>query len=141
MKKFIIATAIATTSMFASATDVAVSAIHDYTAEKTGVKVSTAAYGVGVSISHVEGAYTRYGAGKDFALMNVGPVTLGATVAGVYQNTYNGTNGFGLTAGVKASMPISKSMTLVAGVDRFMGQDRVSASNGNVASVGVTLKF
>lgn len=141
MKKFIIATAIATTAMFASAADVSVSAVHDYAVSKTGLKASTSAFGVGVNVAYIDGVYTRYGVSKDFALMSVGPVAVGATVGGIYQNTYNGTSGMGLTAGVKATMPLSKSMTLNVGVDRFMGQDRVSAFDGNSVSAGVTVKF
>ena len=141
MKKFIIAAALATTAIFASAAEVSVSAVHDYTVAKTGLKASTSAFGVGVSAAYIDGVYTRYGVSKDFALMKVGPVALDASVGGVYQNTYNGTSGMGLTAGVKASMPLSKSMTLHAGVDRFMGQDRVSAFDGNTVTAGVTLKF
>lgn len=141
MKKFIIATALATTAIFASAADVSVSTIHDYAIAKTGLKASTSAFGGSVSAAYIDGVYTRYGVSKDFALMNVGPVALGASVGGIYQNTYNGTSGMGLTAGVKASMPLSKSTTLHAGVDRFMGQDRVSSFDGNTVSAGVTLKF
>lgn len=141
MKKFIIATALTTTAMIASAADVGLSTVHDFTVDKTGIKVSGSAYNLNLSATHVDGAYTRYAVAKEATLTKLGPVSVGASLGGVYQNTHSGVSGYGFTAGLKATYPVTKSVTVTAGLDRFFGQERIEAYNGAVTSVGVSVKF
>jgi hypothetical protein len=142
MKKIVIASALALTcAASAFAGDVSVSTIRDYAVEKNGFAVGTTVAGLAVTASHVENTYNRFSVGKEFQLTKIGPVALSAGGGVVYQDTHVGENGYGLTVGAKATMPITKTVSLVAGVDRFMGQDRIKASNGNVGTVGLNIKF
>lgn len=135
--------------MFAAsvnAAEISASYIHDSKAEKNGVRVELPARSVlGVKpvlgITHVNDAYTRYSVGADFQVAKVGPVALSAAASTLFQDTRVGENGFALTVGAKASVPLNKSVDLVARVDRFVGQDRVSNLNGTVGSVGLAVKF
>jgi hypothetical protein len=141
LKKLTIAALLAiSTSAFAA--DVTVSTVRDYQVEKTGYRIGTTVAGLGLSATVVEDKYNRYAVGKDFNIAKVGPVAFSAGVAGVYQDTAkSNANGFGLTVGSKATYDINKNVTVVAGVERFIGQNRVSASNGNVGSLGLNIKF
>lgn len=127
----------------ASAGEVTVSAVQDYTGvDSTGYRVATSVKGVAVSATHIDSRYNRYAVGKEFALTTVGPVSLGASGAVVYQDTLGGNeNGYGFTVGAKATYPVTKAVSVVAGVERFTGQSRINAYNGNVATVGLNVKF
>jgi YfaZ precursor len=126
----------------ASAGEVTVSAVRDYTGtDSTGYRVATDVKGFAVSATHIDSRYNRYAVGKEFALTTVGPVSLAATGAAVYQDTLGGENGYGFTVGAKATYPVTKAVSIVAGVERFTGQSRISAFDGNVATVGLNVKF
>lgn len=135
--------------MFAAsvnAAELTASYVHDSKAEKNGVRVELPVGSVlGVKpvlgVTHVNDAYTRYSVGADFQVAKVGPVALSATGSTLFQDTRVGENGFALTVGAKASVPLNKSVALVARVDRFYGQERVSNLNGTVGSVGLSVKF
>lgn len=122
----------------ASAADVTVSGIVDH---KDSFRVSTEVKGITVSATHVDKTLNRYAVGKDITLTKVGPVSLAATGAVVYQDSAVGENGYGLTVGAKATYPVTKTVSVVAGVERFTGQSRISAYNGNVVTVGLNVKF
>lgn len=143
MKKIVIA-ALAVVSIAASAAEVSVSAVRDYTGTDTnGYRVATQVAGLGLSATHIDNKYNRFAVGKDFQLAKLGPVALSAGAAGVYQstNTVGGVDGYGLTVGGKASFAVTKSVDVVAGVERFYGQDRIKQFNGNVGTVGLNVKF
>lgn len=143
MKKIVIA-ALATIALAASAAEVTVSSVRDYTGTDTnGYRVATQVAGLGLSATHIDNKYNRFAVGKDIQVAKLGPVALSAGGAGVYQstNTVGGVDGYGLTVGAKASVALAKSVDLVAGVERFYGQDRVKQFNGNVGSVGLNIKF
>lgn len=143
MKKLVIAT-LATLALAASAAEVTVSTVRDYTgSDTTGYRVGTTVAGLGLSATHIDNRYNRFAVGKDFQLAKVGPVALSAGGSGVYQstNTVGGVDGYGLTVGTKATVALGKSVDLVAGVERFYGQDRIKQFNGNVGTVGLNVKF
>lgn len=140
MKKIIIATMLAiTTAAFAS--DVTVSSTRDTKLDKNGVTVGTSVGGYALSATKVEDAYNRFAVGKDFSVTKVGPVAVTAGVAGVYQDSQVGRNGFGVSVGAKATYPLTKNLDLVGGVNRFFGQERIDNFNGTNVSVGLTAKF
>lgn len=144
MKKIVIGTALAIASAMAFAADVSVSAVHDHKSNANGVRIEAPlpVAGLKASVTSIEQLGNRVAVGKDFALTTVGPVALGATVGAVYQNsTGTASNGYGLTVGAGASYPITKNVKAVVGVERFIGQDRVSQFNGNVTTVGLNVKF
>jgi hypothetical protein len=146
MKKIFALAAVAA-SLSANAMDLSVSYVRDANLDKDGVRVETnvpmTVLGVSPTLSatHVSNSYTRYGVGAQANLAKVGPVALGITVGGVYQDTSVGANGYGLTVGAKGTMALAKSVDLVAGVDRFFGQNRVKGFDGTQASVGLRVKF
>ena len=139
MKKIIMATLFTTTAFAASAVEV--SAVRDYNLEANGYRVATSVSGIDLSATRVDAGYSRYAVGKTFDLTKVGKVGVSANVAGVYQDTIGGTNGYGVTAGLKATFPITKSIDVVAGVERFAGQDRISQFNGTTGTIGLNVKF
>lgn len=145
MKTLLIAASFAALTS-AHAADATLSATRDYNSDKNGVKLELSAgqlLGVKpvLGVTHFDGAMNRYSVGTSVDLLKVKSLSVAATASGVYQDSNRGSDGFGATLGVKASMPVSKSVTLVAGAERFWGQDRVSASNGTVGSVGLSVKF
>jgi len=146
MKKLVIATMLATVGLMASAAEVGVSGIRDITANKDGVSVtasvgSFAGFTPQLSVSRIDTVYTRYAVGTQYAITKVGPVALAVTASGVYQDSANGNDGFGVTAGVKAAVALNKNIDVVVGAGRFVGQDSINGSNGNVTSVGLNVKF
>lgn len=148
MKSLVIASVLALTVGTASAADVSVGGVYDYTLNKGGVRVTASVGKLGpltptVSFTRVDEVYNRFALGGELGLANVGPVKIAATAAGVYQDTrlVGADSGYGLTAGLKATYSLTKNVDVVAGVERFVGQNRISAFNGNVASVGVAYRF
>ena len=146
MKKLVFGSVLALGAMVSAiAADVAVSAVHDYQSKNEGVRLETTVpFGLTASVTHIRDTANRVAIGKDFALTNVGPVALGASVAGVYQNTdgkAGGVNGYGMTVGAKASYQFNKAVSAVVGVERFIGQDRVDQFNGNLVTAGLNVKF
>lgn len=141
MKKTIIASLLLAAST-AFAGDVSVSEVRDLKAAKNGIRVGTEVAGLTVSATRVEDTYNRYAVGKDFAVANAGPVAISVPVAGVYQRTADaGKNGYGLTVGLKTTTPVTKNVSVVAGVERFYGQDVISQYNGNTGTIGLAVKF
>lgn len=146
MKRFVIATSLALTVGIASAAEVSVGGVFDRNVDKYGVRVTASAGKLGpitptVSYTHIDGVYNRYAIGGDYSLTDVGPIKLSATASGVYQDTFFGERGYGITGGVKATYDITKNVSVVGTVERFAGQERISRYNGTVAGVAVSLKF
>lgn len=148
MKSLVIASALVLALGTASAADVSVGGVYDYTLNKAGVRVTASAGKLGpitptVSYTRVDEAYNRFALGGELPITNLGPVKVAATAAGVYQDTLvpGIGSGYGLTAGLKATYDVTKNVAVTAGVERFVGQDRISAFDGTVASVGVAYRF
>lgn len=146
MKKIFVALAFAVAASMSMAADVTVSAVHDYSLSATGVRatVSTAkvnSFTPQVSVTRLGGEYTRYAAGGKYDFATVGPVTFSGIGSGVFQDTSGAASGYGLTAGLVASVPVYKNVTLDATIERFAGQSRISDRNGTLATVGLNAKF
>lgn len=146
MKKIIVALAFALAASMSMAAEVGVSAVHDYSLSATGVRatVSTAkvnGFTPQVSVTRFGGEYTRYAAGGKYDFATIGPVTFSGIGSGVFQDTVGASSGYGLTAGLVASVPVYKNVTLDATIERFAGQDRISNRNGTLATVGLNAKF
>jgi len=141
--------AIVISMMFAgavSAAEVSTSYVHDYETGKNGARIELpvgSVYGIKpvLGVSYVDESYTRYSAGADYQVVKLGPVALSVAGSAVFQDSRTGSDGFGLTAGVKVSMPVTKSVDVVSRVDRFFGQNRIAGFDGNVVSVGLAVKF
>lgn len=146
MKKIFVALAFAVAASMSMAADVTVSAVYDYSLSSTGVRVTAAAAPINgftpqASVTRLGGEYTRYAAGAKYDFATVGPVTLSGIGYGVFQDTAGAASGYGLTAGLVASVPVYKNVTLDATIERFAGQDRISNRNGTLATVGLNAKF
>lgn len=146
MKKLFAATALVMATLSASAMEVGVSTVRDSNLNANGVRVTVAAASVAnikpvLSITHVNDQYNRYAVGSEFALVKMGPVAVGATTALAYQDNTATVAGYGLTAGVKATLPIAKNVDAVLATERFAGQDRIGNSNGTVTALGLNVKF
>lgn len=144
MKKIVIGSVLALAAATSFASDVSVSAVHDYQSKTNGVRLETSVpfTGLKASVTTLDHVATRVAVGKEFSLANIGPVNVGATVSAVYQDTRgSGSDGYGLTVGTAAKYDISKNVQAFVGVERFVGQQRVSKFDGNVAVAGLNIKF
>jgi hypothetical protein len=142
MKKLLTALAVVAAVGTASAVEVGVSAVRDYNVDKDGTRVTATVGKATVSATSINDVYNRYAVGTGVDLFTVGLVKVGATGAVVYQDTSGaGQDGYGVTAGLKASVPLAKNVDLTAGVERFVGQSRLNDFNGTVGTVGVAVRF
>ena len=148
MKKTLIVLAMLTGATVASAADVTVSGVRDANLDRDGTRVTVSTNRtVGpvtpfASVTHINDRYTRYAVGGTVPVTTLGPVAVRAAVGGVYQDTAGrSADGYGLTAGLQAGVNLTKTVQLTAGVERFIGQNRVDQFNGNVATVGLNVKF
>jgi outer membrane autotransporter protein len=58
-----------------------------------------------------------------------------------YLNNARDANGYVMTVGVGASVPVTKQITIGVDVARQYGQDRVNQFDGNRVTVGTTYRF
>ena len=145
MKKYVVST-LAFIAMCASATEVTVSEVRDFGLKSNGVRVtaplgSIAGFTPQLSVTEINKQYVRFGVGGEYALATVGPVAVALTGTGLYQDTHRGASGYGLTFGAKATVPVTKSVALVASTERFVGQARESKFDGNTGTIGLNIKF
>jgi hypothetical protein len=147
MKKLIIAIAVFAFASFASAIELDVAKAHDYKSNADGVRVAAQAstFGVPLTASYttINSKYNRYAVGTEYGFTKIGPVALAVTGSVVYQDTYHSTtaDGYGLTAGAIATLPLVKNISLFASTDVFAGQKRVNKFDGNTGTIGLTAKF
>lgn len=124
-----------------------VSGVYDYSIKKSGVRVETSLNNLGIyvvpvaNITYVSGNYTRFGLGLDVPVYKTGIFGLYGTAVESYQETDNGSNGFGTSLGGKVEVDITKMIALTAGYERFIGQSTVKSYNGNNLNVGLLVKF
>jgi hypothetical protein len=145
MKKIAIAT-LALAAIAAQATEITVSEVRDFRLKSDGVRVtaplsSIAGFTPQLSVTEINKQYVRFGVGGEYALTNIGPVAVALTGTGLYQDTHRGASGYGLTFGAKATVPVTKSVDVVASTERFVGQARESKFDGNTGTIGLNIKF
>jgi predicted porin len=83
----------------------------------------------------------RYSLVAGYDVAKVGPVTVTPTLGVAYLNNARDTDGYVMTVGVGASVPVTKQISLTADYARQYGQDRVNQFNGDRVNVGVRYKF
>ena len=76
-----------------------------------------------------------------YDLVKVGAVTFSANVGAAYLNNDVSADGYAVTVGGAAQMPLTKTVTAVVGVARQYGQERVNQFDGNRVTVGLKYKF
>lgn len=149
MKKIAIASLIALAATTASALEVGVTATRDHAGtDRTfgGITVSET-YGKFTATAGVERTYAgdndqnRFSLVGGYNVAKFGPVTLTPTVGAVLLDNQVGQNGYAMTVGLGASMPVTKQVTLGVNVARQYGQSRVEQFDGNRVTVGLRYKF
>ena len=150
MKKIAIASLIALAATAASALEVGVTTTRDYSGAENrngaGVTVGEQFGKVGVTAGFerfTKGTndQDRYSLVAGYDVAKLGPVTVTPKVGVAYLNNQVGQDGYAMTVGVGASMPVTKQVSLGLDVARQYGQDRVQAFDGNRVTVGLKYKF
>ena len=149
MKKIAIASLIATAAIAASAMEVGVTTTRDYgTADRTGAGITVGQKFGAVGVTAGFERFTkgtndqdRYSLVAGYDVAKVGPVTVTPKVGVAYLNNQSGQDGYAMTVGVGASVPVTKQISLGVDVARQYGQDRVQAFDGNRVTVGLNYKF
>ena len=83
----------------------------------------------------------RYSVVAGYDVAKVGSVTVTPTLGVAYLNNARDADGYAMTVGVGASVPVTKQISLTANYARQYGQDRVNQFDGNRVNVGVAYKF
>ena len=150
MKKIAIASILALAATAASALEVGVTATRDYSGADNrnagGVTIGQSYGKVGVTAGFerfTRGAndQDRYSLVAGYDVAKVGPVVVTPKVGAAYLNNQTGADGYAMTVGVGARVPVTKQVSVGLDVARQYGQDRVSAFDGNRVTAGVTYKF
>jgi opacity protein-like surface antigen len=114
---------------------------------KVGITAGFARSNGGSSITQpTDGAYKdqvqdRYSLVAGYDVAKISTVTITPKLGVSYLNNARDTNGYAMTAGIGASMPITKQISLTADYARQYGQDRVNQFNGDRVTAGVTYRF
>jgi opacity protein-like surface antigen len=149
MKKFAIATMIALAASAASALEVGVTAGRDYAGTSRNVAGLTVGQNlgpVGVTVGvdrATQGAndQDRYSLVAGYNVAKFGAVTLTPKVGAAYLSNQRGSDGYAMTVGIGASMPLTKQVTVGVDYARQYGQDRVQSFDGDRVTAGVTYRF
>jgi hypothetical protein len=148
LKKILFAT-LATLAFSVSAVEFGVNGTRDYSGtDRTGYGFTL---GEKFGAVGVEAGYDRYTQGTNdqnrysvvgsYDVTKIGPVTLAVKAGVAYLNNQTGSNGYAVTAGVGASVPVYKSLAATVDYRRQEGQNRVSAFDGNQVAVGLKYAF
>ena len=149
MKKILFAT-LATMAISASATEVGVNGLRDYSGatDRTGYGVTVGEkfgkFGAEVGFNRFttgSNDQDRYSLVASYDVTKVGPVTLAVKGGVAYLSNQTSSNGYALTAGVGASVPVYKDLSATVDYRRQEGQNRVSAFDGNQIAVGLKYSF
>jgi len=149
MKKIAIATILAAAAMSASALEVGVTGTRDYSGTDRngyGLTVGESFGKVGVTAGFdrfTSGAndQDRYSVVAGYDVAKFGPVTVTPKVGAAYLNNQTGADGYAMTVGVGASVPVTKQVSVGLDIARQYGQDRVQSFDGNRVTAAVRYKF
>lgn len=149
MKKIVLASALALAATAASALELGVTATRDYSGSDRnfgGVTIGQN-YGklsatVGAERSSVGGNdQNRFSLVGGYDLAKVGPVTVTPRLGVAYLDNQTGQDGYAMTVGIGASVPVTKQVSVGLAVDRQYGQDRVNQFDGNRVTAAVKYRF
>ena len=149
MKKILFAT-LATLAFSASAVEVGVTGTRDYsgTSDRTGYGITLGQKFGAVGVEAGYDRFTqstndqdRYSVVGSYDVTKIGPVTLAIKGGVAYLNNQTVANGYAVTAGVGASVPVVKNLAATVDYRRQEGQNRVSAFDGNQVAVGLKYSF
>lgn len=150
MKKIAIASLIALAATTASALEVGVTTTRDYSGAENR-------NGGGITLGHNYGKVSatagferftkgandqdRYSLVAGYDVARVGPVVVTPKAGVAFLNNQSGQDGYAMTVGIGASVPVTKQISATADFARQYGQDRVSQFDGNRVTVGLKYRF
>ena len=149
MKKIVLATALVLAATAASALELGVTATRDYSGDNRnfgGVTIGQS-YGklnatLGAERSSVgSNDQNRFSLVGGYDVAKLGPVTVTPRLGVAYLNNQVGDNGYAMTVGLGASVPVTKQVSVGLAVDRQYGQDRVQQFDGNRVTLGAKYRF
>lgn len=149
MKKIAIASVIALATTAASAWEIGVTGTRDFAGSDrnfAGITVSntydklTATAGFERSTGFVD-AQNRWTVAAGYNIANVGPVSISPKLGLAYLNNNVAADGYALTTGIEASVPLNEKISATTEFSRQFGQKRVEQFNGNRFTVGLKYKF
>ena len=149
MKKILFAT-LATLALSASAVEVGVTGTRDYsgTSDRTGYGVTLGQKFGAVGVEAGYDRFTqstndqdRYSLVASYDVTKIGPVTVAVKGGVAYLNNQTVANGYAVTAGVGASVPVVKNLAATIDYRRQEGQSSVNAFDGNQVAVGLKYSF
>ena len=149
MKK-ILFVALSTLALSASAVEVGVNGTRDYsgTSDRTGYGVTLGQKFGAVGVEAGYDRFTqstndqnRYSLVASYDVTKIGPVTIAVKGGVAYLDNQTVTNGYAVTAGVGASVPVVKNLAATVDYRRQEGQSRVNAFDGNQVAVGLKYSF
>jgi predicted porin len=83
----------------------------------------------------------RYSLTAGYDITKVGPVTITPKVGVSYLNNARDTDGYAMTVGIGASIPVTKQVNLGVDVARQYGQERVNQYDGNRVIASLKYRF
>jgi len=148
--KKILFVALSTLALSASAVEVGVNGTRDYsgTSDRTGYGLTLGEKFGAVGVEAGYDRFTqstndqnRYSLVASYDVTKIGPVTLAVKAGVAYLNNQTVANGYAVTAGVGASVPVVKNLAATVDYRRQEGQSRVNAFDGNQVAVGLKYSF
>ena len=149
MRKIVLATVLGLAAGAASALEVGVTATRDYSGDNRnfgGITIGQS-YGklnatLGAERSSVgSNDQNRFSLVGGYDVAKLGSVTITPRLGVAYLDNQVGQDGYAMTVGVGASVPVTKKVSVGLAVDRQYGQDRVSQFDGNRVTVGAKYSF
>jgi outer membrane autotransporter protein len=149
LKKILFAT-LATLALSASAVEVGVTGTRDYsgTSDRTGYGITLGQKFGAVGVEAGYDRFTqstndqdRYSLVASYDVTKIGPVTLAVKAGVAYLDNQTVANGYAVTAGVGASVPVAKNLAATVDYRRQEGQSSVNAFDGNQVAVGLKYSF
>lgn len=149
MKNIAIASVLAAAAFSASALELGVTGARDYAGTDrngTGITLGTKVGAVGVTAGFARTTagtndQDRLSLVADYSVAKIGPVVLAARAGVAHLNNQTTADGYALTVGAGATLPLTKSVAATLSVDHQYGQKRVQAFDGNRATVGLRYTF
>lgn len=150
MKKIAIASLLALAATTASAMELGVGVTRDYSGadNRNGGSLTL---GQNFGKAGITGGFERFTAGNNdqdrwslvggYDVAKVGSITVTPKVGVAYLNNQRTVDGYAMTVGVGASVPLNKQVSLGVDIARQYGQDRVQAFDGNRVTVGLKTRF
>lgn len=149
MKKIVLATALVLAAAAASAVEVGVTATRDYSGDNRnfgGITIGEKIGSLGIT-----GGFERSTAGSDnqdryslvagYDVTKLGSITVTPRLGVAFLDNQTSSNGYAMTVGIGASVPVAKKVSVGLALDRQYGQDRVDQFNGNRITAAAKYSF